>query len=147
KPAFPFDREVTDAYFRFVDGEVVDFHAVTGGTVLEQFFQIGGARRLGEVSLVDVRSPVNQSGLTFYETLFDENAVCHLAFGEAYPEGLAGGSSLSPTELSAQGVNQADTHVDFMIGTPTMQVSALCQDGREVLIMQDGQFTPQVLEG
>ena len=147
KPAFPFERKVDNAWFRFAAGEVVEFRAETGQQVLEEFFQIPGARRLGELSLVDVRSPVNQSGLIFYETLFDENAVCHIAFGEAYPEGLAGGNSMTADELIAQGVNKADTHVDFMIGTPTMQVLGLCADGREVTIMQNGQFTPAVLAG
>jgi aminopeptidase len=147
KPAFPFEREVTNAYFRFAQGELVEFQTEKGQEVLEQFFQIPGARRLGEVSLVDERSPVNQSGLIFYETLFDENAVCHMAFGRAYPEGLENGSALSEEELRAQGVNESDTHVDFMIGTPSMQVTGLCQDGREVLIMHKGQFTPEVLGG
>ncbi|CAN5708775.1 aminopeptidase [soil metagenome] len=147
KPAFPFEREVDNAYFRFSQGELVEFQAAKGQAVLEEFFQIPGARRLGEVSLVDERSPVNQSGLIFYETLFDENAVCHMAFGRAYPEGLEHGSKLSEEELRAQGVNESDTHVDFMIGTPTMKVTGLCQDGREVNIMEYGQFTAEVLGG
>jgi aminopeptidase len=144
KPAFPFERKVEDAWFRFVQGEVVDFRANLGQEIMEQFFQIPGSKRLGEISLVDVRSPVNQSNLLFYETLFDENAVCHLAFGHAYPDGLANGSTLTEAELAAQGVNQADTHVDFMIGTATMQVEGLCADGHTVAIMRDGQFVPEI---
>ncbi|MCX6043518.1 MAG: aminopeptidase [Chloroflexi bacterium] len=147
KPAFPFEREVDNAYFRFTQGELVEFQATKGQGVLDEFFQIPGARRLGEISLVDERSPVNQSGLIFYETLFDENAVCHMAFGRAYPEGLENGSTLSEETLRAQGVNESDTHVDFMIGTPTMQVTGICQDGREVVIMDKGQFTTEVLGG
>jgi aminopeptidase len=146
KPCFPFERRVEDAYFRFSQGELVEFRAANGQEVLEQFFQIRGARRLGEISLVDVRSPINQSGLTFFETLFDENAVCHLAFGEAYPEGVENGSKRSPEELAALGVNQADTHVDFMIGTSTMNVTGRAQDGHSVAIMVNGQFTPAVIE-
>ena len=145
KSAFPFDREVSNAYFRFTAGELVEFQAATGQEVLEQFFQIPGSRRLGEISLVDERSPVNQSGLTFHETLFDENAVCHIAFGRAYPEGYEGGTQLSAEELHVQGVNESDTHVDFMIGTSTMQVTGRCLDGQEVVIMHNGQFTPEVL--
>ena len=145
KPAFPFARKVNDAYFRFVQGEVVEFQAATGQAVLEQFFQIPGARRLGEISLVDERSPVNQSGLTFYETLFDENAVCHIAFGKAYPEGLEGSAALSQEALRAEGVNESDTHVDFMIGTSTLQVNGICLDGREVAIMRQGRFTTEVV--
>jgi aminopeptidase len=70
RPAFPFDREVKDAYFRFVDGEVVEFDAPEGRDVLEQFFALDGTKRLGEVALVDVRSPVSQANVVFYEILF-----------------------------------------------------------------------------
>lgn len=146
KPAFPLEREVSEAWFRFEQGELVEFRAAKGQAVLDEFFQIAGARRLGEISLVDVRSPINQSGLLFHETLFDENAVCHLAFGRAYPEGLEGAAELSEAELAAQGVNQSDTHVDFMIGTPTMQVDGLCADGRQVALMRDGQFVPELFQ-
>jgi aminopeptidase len=147
KPAFPLQRRVENAYFRFEQGEVVEFHTAAGQDVLTQFFEIPDARRLGEIALVDVRSPVNQSGLLFFETLFDENAVCHMAFGEAYPEGIEGGASRTPEELAALGANQADTHLDVMIGTATMQVTGLCQDGSSIAIMQDGQFTQEVLGG
>lgn len=146
KPAFPLEREVSEAWFRFEQGELVEFRAAKGQAVLDEFFQIAGARRLGEISLVDVRSPINQSGLLFHETLFDENAVCHLAFGRAYPDGLEGSAELSEEELAAQGVNQSDTHVDFMIGTPTMQVDGLCADGRQVALMRAGQFVPELFQ-
>lgn len=145
KPGFPFDRKVENAYFRFEAGEVVEFHATTGQDALEQFFTVPGAKRLGEMSLVDARSPINQSGLIFYETLFDENAVSHIAFGKAYPDGVVGGAQMSEDELTALGVNQSDTHVDFMVGTDTMRVLGLCADGQEVIIMADGQFTRDVL--
>lgn len=147
KPGFPFDREVRDAYFRFAEGEIVEFHAAKGEEVLAQFFEIDGARRLGEASLVDARSPINQSGLIFYETLFDENAVSHIAFGRAYPDGVEGGAQMSREALIAAGVNQSDTHVDFMVGTDTMQVIGLCADGREVTIMENGRFTDTVMKG
>jgi aminopeptidase len=145
KPAFPFERRVEGAYFRFVGGDLVEFHAATGQEALTEFFAIRGAKRLGEISLVDVRSPINGSGLIFYETLFDENAVCHLAFGEAYPEGIEGGAGRSEEELAALGVNSSDTHVDFMIGTPTMDVTGLTAAGTTVAIMRQGQFLPEVL--
>jgi aminopeptidase len=146
RPCFPFERRVEDAYFRFEKGELVEFHATTGQDALEQFFQIRGARRLGEVSLVDVRSPIYQHGLIFYETLFDENAACHIAFGEAYPEGVENGAARSEGELANLGVNSADTHVDFMIGTPTMHVTGKRLDGSSVQMMQDGRFTREVLD-
>jgi aminopeptidase len=147
KPTFPLERRVANAYFRFVGGEVVDYRAETGQDALEQFFAIRGAKRLGEVALVDVRSPVNQVNTTFYDILFDENATCHIAFGEAYPEGLAGSAAMDEATLLAHGVNSADTHVDFMIGTPTMTLYGRRADGQEIMLMVDGQFTAEVLQG
>ena len=145
KPTCPLERKVENAYFRFEAGEVVEYSAETGHDVLTQFFAIPGARRLGEVALVDVRSPVNQVNTTFYDILFDENAVCHIAFGEAYPEGLVGAATMNEEELATHGVNSADTHVDFMIGTPTMNLYGQCADGRTLPLMVDGQFTAEVL--
>lgn len=145
RPTFPMQREVRDAWFRFEAGEVVEYTAAVGQDVLDQFFAIDGAQRLGEVSLVDAGSPIFQSGLTFYEILFDENAACHIAFGEAYPECIEGGGALSREELAALGANFADTHVDFMIGAATMNVTGQCADGREVAIMRNGRFDAAVL--
>ena len=144
RPTFPMQREVSDAWFRFEAGAVVEHTAAAGADVLEQFFAIDGARRLGEVSLVDAGSPIFQSGLLFYEILFDENAACHIAFGEAYPECITNGGAMSRDELAAAGSNFSDTHVDFMIGTATMNVTGLCADGREVAIMRAGRFEAAV---
>ncbi len=145
KPIFPMNRKVEDAFFRFEDGELVDFSAETGEDALKEFFEIPGTRRLGEVALVDVRSPVNQSGLIFYNTLFDENAVCHIAFGQAYPEGVKGGNQMTQEELQAAGVNESTAHADFMIGTDSMDVIGISAGGDEVIIMKAGQFTAEVL--
>lgn len=145
KPFFPFQRRVEEAYFRIENGHLVEWSAGVGQDVLDQLFDLPGARQLGEVSLVDVRSPINQSGLVFHDTLFDENAVCHVAFGRGYPEGVAGGNGFSREELDAMGVNWSDTHDDLMIGTATMRVSGTCADGSEVLIMEKGQFVDEVL--
>lgn len=145
KAAYPFNRRVDDAYFRFEEGEVVEFNAGVGQEVMEQFFDIPGTRRLGEVSLVDVRSPINRSGLLFHETLFDENAVCHIAFGDGYAEGVQGGSKLPEEELRALGINESAEHSDFMIGTESMRVLGTCADGSTVTIMENGQFTAAVL--
>jgi aminopeptidase len=89
---------------------------------------------------VDVRSPINQSGLIFYDTLFDENAVCHIAFGRAYPEGVVGAEHMSEDAQLAFGINASNAHEDLMIGTPTMQVTGLCADGSQLAVMRDGQF-------
>ena len=147
KPAFPFSREVKDGFFRFANGEVVEFDAAEGREVLEQFFELSGTRRLGEVALVDVHSPVNQANVVFYEILFDENATCHIAFGQAYPDGVKDGSQKSEDELSALGVNKADAHLDVMIGNGTMRLTGICEDGSEVVIMEQGEFVPAVTQG
>jgi aminopeptidase len=144
RPSYPMQREVDGAYFRFEGGEVVEFKALVGEDVLAQFFEIDGARRLGEIALVDTGSPIFRSGRVYYEILFDENAACHFAFGEAYPECVEGGGQMGRDELAALGVNQAETHVDFMVGTPTMDVTGISEDGRQIAIMRGGQFVPQV---
>lgn len=146
KPTFPLERRVENGYFRFARGEVVDYRAEIGEAVLDQFFAIPGARRLGEVALVDVRSPINQVNTIFYDILFDENATSHIAFGEAYPEGMEGSDGMSETTLAAHGVNVSDTHVDFMIGTPTMRLLGQCADGREITLMVEGRFAIDVLQ-
>lgn len=144
KPAFPFEREVRNARFVFEQGEVVDFAAEVGQDVLEQYFEIEGTRRLGEVALVDVRSPVNQADVIFYETLYDENAACHIAFGQAYPDGVVGGSDLADEELAALGVNKSDAHQDVMIGTETMDVIGLRENGETVMVMENGKFIAEI---
>jgi aminopeptidase len=140
KPSYPLEREMRDAYFKFVDGELVDFRARVGQDALQQFFELENAKYLGEVALVDVRSPINQSGVLFYDTLFDENAVCHIAFGSAYPTAVEGAEHMSEDERKAFGLNIAHGHEDLMIGTPTMQVTGIGVDGRKVEIMRAGQF-------
>jgi aminopeptidase len=147
KPAYPFEREVRDAWFHFEDGEVVEYDAGTGKKVLDELFAIDGARRLGEVALVDLSSPINQSGLLFYETLFDENATCHIAFGNAYPDGVEGGSNMEAEALAEAGVNSSPAHVDVMIGSATMNVTGECADGSTVAIMENGRFVPEATGG
>ncbi|MCB0253896.1 MAG: aminopeptidase [Anaerolineae bacterium] len=145
KPGFPFDSELLNAYFRFEDGLVVEWDAVKGRDLLDQLFEMEGARQLGETSLVDVRSPINQAGVIFHDTLFDENAASHIAFGRGYPEGIKDGNQMSTEEVAALGLNNSDAHQDLMIGTDTMKVIGIRADGSEVLIMQDGMFVDDVL--
>ena len=145
KPTIPMNQEVTGLWVRFEEGEVVEYTADSGLEGLERFFQIPGATRLGEIALVDARSPINRSNLLFHNILFDENAVCHMAFGRAYAAGVSGGDQMDPDLLSALGVNDSPVHLDVMIGTDTMQVSGLCADGREIVIMENGQFVEAVL--
>lgn len=145
RPSFPFRREVAEAWFRFEDGMVVEFAAGEDQEIYEQFFDVEGTRYLGEVALVDVSSPIFKSGLTFYNTLFDENAACHVAFGKAYPIGLEGGADLSEEELVEAGVNNSDLHQDVMIGTATLDVTGHLSDGTELAIMREGRYTSDVL--
>ncbi len=144
KPGFPLQREIDGAYFRFDQGELVEYRATKGEDTLKQFFEMNGARYLGEVALVDVRSPINQAGVLFYNTLFDENAACHIAFGKGYAEGVKDGNSMTPEQWQAAGINESDTHCDLMIGTPTMRVIGLRSDGSEVMVMDKGQFVAAI---
>lgn len=146
RPAFPFQREVKDAFFRFEKGEVVEFDASEGRDVLAQFFELDGTKRLGEVALVSINSPVSKANVVFYEILFDENAACHIAFGEAYPGGVIDGAKLPEAELRAMGVNKADAHLDVMISNETMRLTGVCEDGSEVVIMENGDFVPAVTQ-
>ena len=90
---------------------------------------------------------MSQANVVFYEILFDENAACHIAFGEAYPDGVLDGGNLREEELAALGVNKADSHLDVMIGNATMRLTGICEDGSEVLIMENGEFVPAVTQG
>ena len=98
-----------------------------------------GARHLGECALVGQDSSVHSAGVLFQETLFDENAACHFAFGNAYPL-VRGAGDLWETERLALGLNVSDTHVDFMVGTDDLSVTGVDARGREVPIMRDGAF-------
>jgi len=99
-----------------------------------------GARYLGEVALVPHHSPISDSGILFYNTLFDENASCHLAIGRAYSTCLENGPSLSNEELAAQGANDSMTHVDFMIGSGQMSIDGELSDGTREPLMRDGNW-------
>ncbi|NJN98159.1 MAG: aminopeptidase, partial [Anaerolineales bacterium] len=99
-----------------------------------------GAARLGEVALVPHSSPISQSGLLFYNTLFDENASNHIALGRAYRFCVTGGADMSDEEFAAAGGNDSLTHVDFMIGSAAMDVSGVTRDGHLEPIMQAGEW-------
>ena len=145
RPSFPFRREVAEVTFRFEEGRLVDFAAGEGQGIYEQFFAVEGTRYLGEVALVDVSSPIFRSGLVYYNTLFDENAACHVAFGQAYPIGLVGGAAMAADELAEAGVNASTLHLDVMIGTATLDVTGHLSDGSEMAIMRQGRYTPAML--
>lgn len=126
--------------FTFKDGKIVGITAEKGLELLKSETSIDeGASYLGEVALVPYDSPISNSKILFYNTLFDENASCHLAFGEAYPL-IKGGKNMSKEELKAAGVNTSITHTDFMIGTADLSIIGVTHDGREVTVFKDGNF-------
>lgn len=125
----------------FKDGKVTDFQAAKGENILRELLATDeGAARLGEVALVPFDSPIANSGVLFYNTLFDENAACHLALGRAYPTCLAGGPELSPEERLDKGLNNSLLHEDFMIGTADLAVDGVRADGRVVPVFRQGNF-------
>lgn len=125
--------------FHFKDGKVVKATAEKGEDVLLKLIeQDEGAARLGEIALVPDESPISQSGLTFFNTLFDENASNHLALGSAYAFSLEGGTEMTREELNAAGLNESNTHVDFMIGSDQMDIDGIKEDGTTIPVFRNG---------
>ena len=128
--------------FTVRDGRIVEAHADRGEEILRSAISVDeGASRFGEVALVPYDSPIRNQEILFYDTLFDENAACHLAFGDAYPECVRGGADMSEEELAAAGLNHSDTHVDFMIGTRDLSIVGTTAAGEEIELFRDGNFT------
>ncbi|WP_047983850.1 aminopeptidase [Ornithinibacillus californiensis] len=123
----------------FKDGKVVDFKAEQGEDTLKHLLETDeGATRLGEIALVPHESPVSQSGLLFYNTLFDENASCHVALGKAYPTNIKDGSGMTEEELDKHGVNDSLTHVDFMFGSEQLDIDGVKADGTTEAVFRNG---------
>ncbi|WP_245870580.1 aminopeptidase [Ezakiella peruensis] len=132
---------VEDFWIRFEGGKAVEVGAKKGEDQLKELISRDeGACRLGEVALVSVKSPINTSGLIFYNTLFDENASCHLALGAAYPTCVEGGVDMNDEELKAHGINDSQIHDDFMIGDETLSIVGIDKDGKEHQIFKNGDF-------
>lgn len=132
---------VKNFWLEFKDGAVVDFGAEQGYDVLKGILDTDeGAKHLGECALISKNTPIRQSGLLFYSTLYDENASCHLALGMGFPECLEGGLDMDADALLAAGVNQSHTHVDFMIGTDDLNITGVTPDGREIEVFINGQW-------
>ena len=125
----------------FKDGRAVEWSADENEELLGELIGSDeGACRLGEVALVPASSPINRSGLIFYNTLFDENAACHIAFGDSYPGTTRGGAALSREQLDERGMNHSAIHEDVMIGAEDTTVIGTTKDGREVTIFRDGEW-------
>lgn len=130
---------IDDFSITFEKGRAVSCHAQKGQDLLE--FMLGmdeGAARLGEVALVPFESPINECGFLFYNTLFDENAVCHVAVGRGFPEVLEDGENISPEERTERGINDSMIHVDFMVGTRDLMIKGVRADGSETVIFENG---------
>ena len=141
KPLIYHGNTISDFSFTFKDGKIVEYTAKEGYEVLKELVETDeGSHYLGEVALVDHFSPISQSNQIFYETLFDENASCHLAIGAAYPTCLKNSDGLSEEELKERGLNHSLTHVDFMIGHERMNIKGYTLDGQAVDIMIDGRL-------
>jgi len=125
----------------FAEGRVVDVKAEKGEDVLRRLVKMdGGAARLGELALVPHSSPVAQTGVLFYNTLFDENAASHVALGAAYKFTLRGGETMTDEEFERAGGNRSATHVDFMIGSPELDVDGVLPDGGVEPVMRQGEW-------
>ncbi|MEC0372220.1 aminopeptidase [Paenibacillus chibensis] len=125
----------------FKDGKVVDFTAEEGAEALQKLLDTDpGARSLGEVALVPHDSPISNSKVIFYNTLFDENASCHLALGQAYPVNLEGGKEMDSAELAQNGANQSLVHVDFMIGSAELSIDGITEDGQREAVFRRGNW-------
>jgi aminopeptidase len=129
---------VSDLVVRFEGGKIVDVTAATGADIIrEQIAVDEQAAYLGEVALVDGSSAVKRTGLVFCDTLFDENATCHIAYGGGIPTTLGLDSEMSPQEVLELGVNVSAVHTDFMVGGPEVDVDGLDADGGATPIIRD----------
>ncbi len=128
-------------YMDFEGGKIVNVHAEEGEAFLRNSVTMDeGSSYLGEVALVPYDSPINNTGILFYNTLFDENASCHLAYGSAYPTCVKGGEEMDEQAQKAAGLNQSMNHVDFMIGTADLSIVGTTYDGREIPVFVEGNF-------
>ena len=139
KPLSYMGQLIDNFSLRFENGKVVEAKAEVGEELLNHMVSMDdGAGKLGECALIPYDSPINQSGLLFYNTLFDENACCHFAVGHGFNECLKGYEKLTDEECKARGINDSMIHVDFMIGSRDMSIVGVTKDGKRVQIFENG---------
>lgn len=130
---------IRDIAVRFENGAITEARASSGEAVLKKVLDTdAGARRLGEVALVPHASPISQSGLLFYNTLFDENAASHIALGQCYATCFHGGEAMDNDEIARRGGNESAIHIDWMIGSGQIDVDGITRDGTRVPVMRQG---------
>ena len=141
KPLSYQGKLIDDFYLDFKDGKVVGFSAKKEEDTLKNLIGFDeGSSYLGEVALISYDSPISKSGILFLNTLFDENASCHLALGASYPDNIKNGTELKREDLNKLGSNYSKIHCDFMFGSSDMSVVGITQDGKEVDVFKNGNF-------
>ena len=132
---------IDNFWIKFEGGKAVEVGAEKNEDLLREMISMDeGAAYLGEVALVPYSSPIRESGLLFYNTLFDENAACHLALGRGFTNVIKNYENYTEKELHDMGINDSFMHEDFMIGTKDLSITAICEDGKEVTIFKDGEW-------
>lgn len=132
---------IEDFYLEFKEGKVVKYGAKKEEDALKQLLETDeGARRIGEIALISHDSPISNTNILFYNTLYDENASCHMALGKAYAMNIEGGTEMTQEELSERGANDSLVHVDFMFGSSDMKIVGTTQDDKEVVVFDNGNF-------
>ncbi len=136
------DGQLIDGFWiRFHEGKAVEWHAEVNNELLTHIITMDeGSACLGECALVPYDSPIQNSGILFYNTLFDENAACHLALGAGFPDTIRGYENKTLEECRAMGINDSMVHVDFMIGTADMSIDAITRDGKTVPVFRNGNW-------
>ena len=141
KPLSYSGKLIENFFLEFKEGKVVNYGAEKEVEALKYLLEMDeGSSRLGEVALISHNSPISNQNILYYNTLFDENASCHLALGNAYTMNIKDGNSLSEEELLEKGYNKSMNHVDFMFGSEDMDVDGITYDGKVVPIFRKGNF-------
>ena len=145
KPLSYQDNIIDNFYIRFSKGKVIDSHAEVGDSILKEMIDIcENSNMLGEVALVPYDSPISNMKEVFLETLFDENAACHIALGDSFPECIENGPNISKEVLfNEYNMNKCDSHVDFMVGTKDLNITGITKEGKKVLIFKNGNFSEE----
>ena len=140
RPLVFHNQIIDDFYIEFKDGLAINYKAKIGNNLLKELIEkYKNSNRLGEVALVNNNSPISNTGIIFYNTLFDENASCHLALGRGNPSTINNYQNMTPEELNEIGINNSNVHIDFMIGSPDLEIIANTNTGKK-LIFKKGNF-------